>query len=321
MDTQVNQGQKLRTSPKDFFLHLLSIVALYASAISFLVFTFQCVNIFFPDVLQNGYYGFLSSYESMRWAVAMLIVFFPAYVGTNIFLNKEYIKEPEKKHLRVRKWLVHFTLFIAALIILGDLVALILNFMRGELTVRFLFKVLSVFFVSGSVFGYYIWELRNFAFSKRVKAFIYTMCAVILAAVVSGFVIAGSPKEERARKFDERRVSDLQMIQWEIVEYWRGKQALPESLDILNNSLKGFIVPSDPETGDIYRYSVKGDNVFEICAKFSRKSSISQKTGKIPRIAYDGYGGIQNVWEHDAGEWCFERTIDKDLYPPRDKQF
>lgn len=317
MNTQTNQVESgIKTSPKDFFLHLLSIVALYASSISFLVFAFQCVNVFFPDVLQGGYYNSLSSYESIRWAIAMLIVFFPTYIGTGVFLNKEYAKEPEKKNLRVRKWLLHFTLFVAALIILGDLVALILNFMRGELTVRFLLKVLSVFFVAGSVFGYYLWELKNSEFSKRVKSFIYAMCAVVLATVVCGFIIAGSPKEERARRFDERRISDLQMIQSEIVEYWRSKQALPEHLDALNNPIRGFVVPKDPETSGVYVYKVKSGNTFELCAIFSGKSLIGRKTNEMPRTVYDRYSGWGNVWEHEAGEWCFERIIDKDLYPP-----
>lgn len=322
MNIQTDQVEsKIKTLPKDFFLHLLSIVALYASSISFLVFAFQCVNVFFPDVLQGGYYNSLSSYESMRWAIAMLIVFFPTYIGTSVFLNKEYIKEPEKKNLRVRKWLLHFTLFVAALIILGDLVALILNFMRGELTVRFLLKVLSVFFVAGSVFGYYIWELKNSEFSKRIRVFIYAMCAIVLATVVCGFIIAGSPKEERARRFDERRVSDLQMIQSEIVEYWRNKQALPELLDVLDNPIRGFVVPKDPETGGAYVYKVKSSDTFELCAIFSGEGSFFRKTNEIPRVAYDGYGGLGNVWEHGAGEWCFERTIDKDLYPPQNKLF
>jgi hypothetical protein len=63
--------------------------------------------------------------------------------------------------LWIRKWLIYFTLFAAALIIIGDLVTLLNRFLEGELTVRFLLKVLAVFFVAGSVFYYYLWDLRK----------------------------------------------------------------------------------------------------------------------------------------------------------------
>jgi hypothetical protein len=297
-----------KTSPKDFFLHLLSIVALYASAVSFSTLIFQCINYWFPDVLGGGYYSQSSmSFEPMRWAIAMLIVFFPTYVVTGIFLNKEYKINIEKKELRIRKWLLYFTLFVAALIILGDIVTLLLNFMRGELTARFVFKVITIFFVSGSIFGYYLWELKNKEFTKRVKVFIYSISAIMGIAVVVGLFIAGSPGAERARRFDEQRVFDLQILQSEIVNYWQRKKILPENLDVLNDGIKGFVVPKDPRTGDVYVYKIsEKPETFILCATFET----------------DSYEGIQTLvaipWGHSIGETCFQRTIDKDLYPPMD---
>ncbi|MEK7085265.1 MAG: DUF5671 domain-containing protein, partial [Patescibacteria group bacterium] len=64
-------------------------------------------------------------------------------------------------NLRIRKWLVYFTLFAASLFIIGDLIALIYNFLQGELTVRFFLKILTVFFVAGSVFWYYFMDIRK----------------------------------------------------------------------------------------------------------------------------------------------------------------
>ena len=299
------------TSPKDFFLHLLSIVTLYASAISFSTLVFQCINYWFPDVLA-GYYSSSASFEAMRWAIAMLVVFFPTHIATSTFLNKEYGVSPEKKELRIRKWLLYFTLFVTALIILGDLVALLLNFMRGELTIRFFLKVLTIFFVSGSIFGYYLWELKNKEFTKKVKTFIYVISAIIGIAVIVGFFIAGSPKTERARRFDEQRISDLQMLQSEILNYWQRKQMLPENLDALNDSIKGFSAPMDPNTKNAYVYMVNGPEAFVLCATFETNSE-GVNDINTPRAIYGGWGGN---WEHKVGEECFSRSIDKDLYPP-----
>ncbi|MDP1719055.1 MAG: DUF5671 domain-containing protein [bacterium] len=153
---------ELKTSPKDVFLHLLSIVALYTSGIAFLVLIFQYVNVILPDLVAiNDYYSMQSAYTAIRWSISSLIVVFPVYILSAWFLNKNYSASPAKKKLWIRKWLVYFTLFAAALIIIGDLVTLLNNLLNGELTLRFIIKVLAVFFVAGNVFFYYFWELRH----------------------------------------------------------------------------------------------------------------------------------------------------------------
>ena len=151
-----------KTSPKDFFLHLLSIVTLYGSAVSFIVLTFQYINIWKPDVLSgDDYFRVRGIYQLIRWQIASLIVIFPTYVLTSLHLVKMYTRDPEKRNLRIRKWLIYFTLFAAALIIIGDLVTLIYNLLGGETTIRFLLKVAVVLFVAGSVFGHYFADLRK----------------------------------------------------------------------------------------------------------------------------------------------------------------
>lgn len=153
----------MKTSPKDFFLHLLAIITLYASAGSFVAAVFEYINLAFPDVLEGAgsYYAVDAARSTIRFALSSLIVVFPVYVWVNWFLNKNYAKEPEKRNLRIRKWLVYFTLFAAAVVIIGDLVALVNNMLGGEFTIRFILKVLAVFFVAGSVFYYYFSDLRR----------------------------------------------------------------------------------------------------------------------------------------------------------------
>jgi len=142
-------------------LHLLATVTLYASAISFLTLLFQYINIYFPDPLQN-YYSVNSAYSAIRYAISTLIVVFPVYIMTERALAKRYEKNPLLLVSRVRKWLVYFTLFVAALIGIGDVILLIFNLLGGELTARFVLKVLAVFFVSGSVFAYYILDMKRY---------------------------------------------------------------------------------------------------------------------------------------------------------------
>lgn len=150
-----------KTSPKDVFMHLLAIISLYVSAGSFVALIFQYVNIAFPDPLREGDYYLRSAYSAIRWAIATLVVVFPVYAVTSWLLQKGYAQNPTLRNLRIRKWLIYFTLFAAALFIIGDLIALIYNFLQGELTARFFLKVLTVFFVAGSVFWYYFMDIRE----------------------------------------------------------------------------------------------------------------------------------------------------------------
>jgi len=150
----------MKTSPKDIFLHLLAIIALYASAISFLTLAFQYANLAFPDTLEYSY-AIDAAYSRIRMAISFLIIAFPVYLFVMRFFEKDYKKNPEKRKLTVRKWLIYFTLFVAALVILGDLIALINNFLEGDLTVRFAIKVVAVLFVAGSIFGYYLSDIKR----------------------------------------------------------------------------------------------------------------------------------------------------------------
>ena len=70
-------------------------------------------------------------------------------------------KDPEKRSSKVRKWLTYITLFIAAGIIIGDLITVVTGLLAGELTMRFILKALIVLVIAATIFGYYLWSLRQ----------------------------------------------------------------------------------------------------------------------------------------------------------------
>lgn len=310
--------------PRDVFLHLLTIITLITSAVSFGIILFECININFPDIVSDPYFSHSGYLSSMRSALAALVIIFPVFLWASWFLAKDVSKYPEKKDLKIRKWLLYFTLFAAALVIIGDLVTLMRNFLEGELSQRFIFKVVAILFIAGSVFIHYLSELRDNKY-QFIKFFDWTVVAIIITVVGLGFFVAGTPQSQRLVRLDERRVSDLQNIQWQIVNYWQRKEVLPEALNDLVDLIGGFIVPVDPETGEQYEYSVGGDLSFNLCAIFSTSSS--EVVGKtrleparsmpvVPGIKGKPYSGDSyNIWSHDLGRVCFERIIDPDLYP------
>ena len=152
-----NGSMAPKSTPKDVFYHLLAIVTLYMSAVSFIVLLFQLINTWFPDPLSYGY----GVNEGIRWSASILIVSFPVYMFMMWLINKDLTANPDRRDLKVRKWLGYLTLFISAIVAIIDVATLIYNLLGGEITSRFILKVLVVLAVSAVIFFYYLKELRS----------------------------------------------------------------------------------------------------------------------------------------------------------------
>ena len=152
-----------------------------------------------------------------------------------------------------------------------------------------------------------------------MKIFTYIIIAVVAISIVAGFFVLGTPQAERLKKLDDTRISNLQDIQWQIINYWQTKKTLPENLDLLVNETQGTRPPVDPETQSVYEYKILDSKklTFELCATFAAENS-SMANESQPKVIYGPYGQepAQWNWQHKIGRTCFERTIDPDMYPP-----
>ena len=158
------EQKKSKISAKLFFMHLLSMLTLYASAIAFITVIYQIVNLTLPDPLIIDSFRDANFFkETLRGALSFLIIMFPVYVWTLHYLKKFYKKAPHQVHTSARKFLVYLTMFAAGVTILFSLVFLVNRLLDGELTLNFALKLLSIFFVTGSVFGYYTLENKQYA--------------------------------------------------------------------------------------------------------------------------------------------------------------
>jgi hypothetical protein len=157
---------------------------------------------------------------------------------------------------------------------------------------------------------------------------------LVIAAIAWSFAVIGSPAEQRAYRFDDRRVQDLQSIQWQVISSWQQKEKLPATLAEMSNPISSYMVPVDPEfnKGLTYEYKATGAMSFELCATFSAVMPQGWRDGgyygggvmpmmdrDIAVSSYPGPGGAGDSWVHEAGRTCFERTIDRDIYPPYPK--
>ncbi|NQV12137.1 hypothetical protein HQ524_02130 [Candidatus Uhrbacteria bacterium] len=311
-----HKNESAKSSAKDVFLYLLMVIMLAVGVGFFTALLWQYINVKFPDPLELYYNGAL---DIMRNAISSLVIVWPVLLLSAWMINKDLTKESDKQNIWIRKWLLYLTLFVASLTVIIDLISLMNNFLGGELTTRFFLKVFAILAVAVAVFAFYLWELRRDVKKKTNihKIVGVTSSVVILICIIAGFFIVGTPSEQRAVRFDETRVNNLASIQGEVISYWIQKEALPESLDDITNSINGYIAPTDPDTNAPYTYRTTGDLSFELCATFVTSSDANNvyKGVSIPVDYYYGRNGSTSfAWDHEIGEVCFDRSIDPDLY-------
>ncbi|MSO29661.1 MAG: hypothetical protein EXQ48_01790 [Acidobacteria bacterium] len=144
---------------RDAFVYLVLFSTLYVTAYHLGSLLFDLINIAYPDAVDDrtGVYTRLS----MRWSLSSLIVAFPVFLYMSRLVGRDMAADPNKRHSKVRRWLTYMTLFLAAGALIGDVISLIYSLLGGEITIRFVLKVLVVAFIAGTVFWYYLSDIRR----------------------------------------------------------------------------------------------------------------------------------------------------------------
>jgi hypothetical protein len=96
---------------------------------------------------------------------------------------------------------------------------------------------------------------------------------VVAAAIVSGIVVLGPPSEERARRLDVKRISDLQQLTGAIEYYHQQTGQLPSSLGDLASFPNLRVEQRDPISGEPYGFRLTNTAAYEVCATFDRDST------------------------------------------------
>jgi hypothetical protein len=295
----------METTPKNFALQIGAFITLFTSISGLIMLMFGLINIAYPDAAE-GYWGYESAQSSVRYAIALLVVFFPAYVFLTRKVNVARRTETNFYHTLTR-WVLHLALLIGGLVLLGDLVAVILTFLNGELTTRFILKALTILVVVGSAMYYYWQDSKGYwKDNERQSIYIGAFTALLVAsAIVYGYTLIDSPKEVRDSRLDQQQLTDLQDMQWRIEAHYVDKKALPKDLSEVYTDLPA---PSAPEDRVPYSYKPTGDKTYELCATFAKETPEVERMMSKPM--YDPAINPNNYnWEHPEGAKCFEREV------------
>lgn len=306
----------MKTTPKDFFLWAGAMISLYGGIVAFITLLFNYINYAFPDPLRytpDPYSG------GMPYQMASLIILAPLFLVLMRIIRAGIAEDKARAEVWVRRWALFLTVFVAGATVIVDLIVLLTTFLSGEaLTAAFILKVLVVLLVAGGAFLHFMADLRGYwnVNPAKAKSVNWGVAAVVLVAIIAGFFIVGTPQDARMYRFDQQKVNDLMSIQWQIINYYQQEGELPETLTDLRDPLTGFVLPTDPQTGESYGYESLQNLTFELCAEFNRESH--GLGGETPKPMFDRSfaPGFENEnWQHGTGEACFERTIDPDRFP------
>lgn len=134
---------------------------------------------------------------------------------------------------------------------------------------------------------------------KGERALLYGAIGVVVAAVVTGLVLSGSPAKARLEKLDERRVQDLRSLVRAADLAWTRQGTLPGSLAELAELAS---LPAertrDPQTGEPYEYRPSAGEGYELCATFALTAD--HPSTVLDRMAKDTF------WSHGGGRHCFD---------------
>ena len=130
---------------------------------------------------------------------------------------------------------------------------------------------------------------------------------VFLSAIIAGFMVAGTPWDVRAQKFDQTRLSNFSQIRSAIQSYYSKNKSLPSKLSDLPTDYYYSDKIKDPETNKDYDYQVVSNTSYKLCATFSADSSAANPNQN--NLLYD-YSGLSNATTtHIKGYDCITYNL------------
>lgn len=300
----MEQSSSTNQSPKFAFFYMLSLVALAFMAISTGIIIFQIINKYIVDALAT--YNTCYSSSSLKFAISAIIISTPIYYVISWQINKNLFSGVLKIESGIRKWLTYFIIFVSSVVALGYLVAIIYNFLDGELSIKFALKAFAALAISGTIFSYYLHEIKRQVAegvkNKVIRNYFWITLVAVVIVLISGFVFVESPNQIRVRKFDNKILENFDNIKYAVENFYYDSKRLPENLrELVPGLLFADDVIKNITNGKEYDYQILEDNKYKICADFQASNK------DVFGNCYEKW--FNKEWAHDKGYQCFEKTV------------
>lgn len=304
--------KRVSSSLRDAFQHLLAVFSLYNAAVATGAILFSLVERWLPLPTDSGLYvaGVL------RWAAATLIVTLPILGLVRRAIGREQARNPLSRVTPAYRALAYFTLLATSVVMAGDLICVLIGFMQGDTTLRFLIKAAIVLGIAGGIFLWFSSDLRREESLGESSAADPALLppappwrdwlhrcgfALAVASLVAALVLVGSPVRARLLRLDADRVDDLREIRVAVENYHQRHGRLPETLTELQGDPGTYVGDlEDPVTGEPYGYRPLEGRSYELAASFDAATP-----PRGDRVDFEG----DTFFSHEPGRQTFTITV------------
>ena len=152
----------IRHKSRDAFLHLLAYATLYLWSMSVVLLLFTYLDFAFPDsAWRISYNQRQTLLSTVRVQLAVVTVAFPVFLVCWHYLLREVKRTPTSGRGVLRRWLGNFSLFVGVITLSVNAMTLVFFWLEGQMTIRFVLKVVCLFMIAGCLVGYLAWTLRS----------------------------------------------------------------------------------------------------------------------------------------------------------------
>lgn len=143
---------------KDTVFYLFLFVTLHLASFGLIFLAFNIIELKFP--LSTDYANSANLQGSIRYWLAWSFVFVPVYFYVAWVAEKKRKLSANFGMSTGRQWLTYIALFSATMTLLGDMIALILAFLSGDMSFRLGLKVITILLIAGAVIAYYYRDIK-----------------------------------------------------------------------------------------------------------------------------------------------------------------
>lgn len=287
------------------FIIIFSLVALGFTAFAIGITFFVLIEKYVVDPLNPVSYW---DYDSLKFSIASLVITTPIYIVLINYVQKYLSNGRLNINSHVRKWLSYLTILVSSLVIIGELISVIMNFLDGELTLMVSLKLLTVILIAIGILLYSIFDIRREELKGRNMLRIVFNSIIIPLSIIT-LIIAGvlmeSPSHARYRRIDEQTLNKLNEIKYGISNYNSEYGQLPETLEILQKADRVYLYVEDFNSLDEnhpIKYTITDEDSYSLCADFNLSTEEIEKYGS-------SYNYYEDVLDHEAGYQCFDLDV------------
>lgn len=150
------------TLAKDAVVHVVTYVSLFYWVTNLALLWLLLINLWVPDeAWRISDWELLDHYLWIRFEASVLIVAFPVFLVSWVYLLRDVRRHPEKAKTFFRRAFAYVTIAFAGTAIAGDAVYVTYLFLNGELSTRLILRGVALMIALGSMIFYLLYTLRS----------------------------------------------------------------------------------------------------------------------------------------------------------------